>query len=250
MVAGEPYRQDKFDVAILSCKSYDIPTAVDAIAPALGPHSIVLPLLNGLAHLDRLDAQFGRAKVLGGMAHLGLTLTPEGDILHLNDIHRLFMGSRSEPVSPWLDPLGALLSKCDIEFHWSAQIEADMWDKFIFLCTLAGVTCSMRASIGDVLTADYGKALITGMFEECLSVARHCGHVMQPAQRQTYQGLLTQAGSTNMASMLRDIERGGPTEADHIMGDMVIRGKAHHVSTPFLEMAYLHCQAYAARRAR
>ncbi len=70
--------QDKYDVILLACKAYDFASAMEAIAPAIGASSIVVPLLNGLAHLEALDRRFGNDKVQGGLAHLAVTLTSAG----------------------------------------------------------------------------------------------------------------------------------------------------------------------------
>jgi len=75
---------DTFDIIVLSCKAYDLDAALDSISPAIGADSFVLPLLNGVSHLDMLDAKFGRECVLGGVAHLSVTQTPSGEIMHLN----------------------------------------------------------------------------------------------------------------------------------------------------------------------
>jgi 2-dehydropantoate 2-reductase len=237
-----------FDVIVLSCKAYDLDAALDAIAPAVGPQTLILPLLNGIAHLPRLDARFGQARVLGGIAHLAVTLAPSGEIRHLNKLHRLVIGARSHPVSPHLAQLAELLVRSGIDFSLSANIEGEMWDKFIFLCTLAAATCTMRSSVGDILATHSGEGFIVGLLDECLAVAARNGHIPNPEQLAQYRSHLTARGSPLSASMLRDIERGGPTEAEHILGDMVNRAAAHAVETPLLKLAYSHLQAYELRR--
>jgi len=155
-----------FDVIALSCKAYDLDTALDSIAPAVGPQTLILPLLNGIAHLARLDARYGQARVLGGIAHLAVTLAPTGEIRHLNNFHRLIIGARGNAVSPHLASLSELLVRSGIDFSLSADIESDMWDKFIFLCTLAAATCTMRSSVGDILETHAGEEFIVGLLDE------------------------------------------------------------------------------------
>ncbi|SMF31530.1 2-dehydropantoate 2-reductase [Pseudogulbenkiania subflava] len=237
-----------FDIVVLSCKAYDLDAALDSIAPALSPEGVVLPLLNGFAHLSRLDAQFGQERVLGGLAHLSVTLAPTGEIRHLNQLHRLLIGSRKTPASPLLRPLAELLAQTGIDFSLSENIEGDMWDKFIFLSTLAGATCTMRSSIGDILETHSGEAFIIGLLDECVAVAAQHGHIPSAEQLTAYRNQLTARGSGTSASMLRDIERGGATEADHILGDMVCRAETHGVDAPLLKLAYSHLQAYEIRR--
>ncbi|MGE5386431.1 MAG: 2-dehydropantoate 2-reductase [Betaproteobacteria bacterium] len=241
---------DGYDVIFLSCKAYDLDSALDAIAPAVGPETVIVPLLNGIRHLDQLDARFGREKVLGGLAHLSLKLTPTGEIQHLNNFHRLMIGSRTPTPSHWLAPLAELLGKTGVEFTLAPDIEQDMWNKFVFITTLAGATCAMRANIGEIMRTNAGEDFILGLLGECGEVAAANHRAPTAEQLAVYKGQLTDRYSGLVASMLRDIERGGPTEAEHIHGDMMRRGKLAGVQTPLLEFAYTHLQAYEAARKR
>jgi len=237
-----------FDVIILSCKSYDLNVALESVSPAIGPQSIILPLLNGVAHLDTLDARFGRERVLGGVAHLAVTLTPSGEIRHLNKIHRLIIGSRCSPCPKQVFALAELLSTTSVDFSLSHHIEQEMWDKFLFLTSLAGATCTMRANIGEILSTIAGEVFIVGLLKECESVSVANHRIPNHEQLMIYRNQLTEQGSSYTASMLRDIERGGSTEADHVIGDMVRRAHASGVSVPLLELAYSHLQAYELTR--
>lgn len=239
---------EPFDVIMLSCKAYDLESAIEAIAPAVGEHSAILPLLNGICHIDVLAKRFGAARVLGGVAFISVALEANGDIRHLNKLHKLSVGALSSPPNQWLQPLAQLLSASAIEFLPSDNIEQVLWDKFAFLSTLAGSTCTLRASIGDILNTVAGEAFITGLLADCAEVAKASGHGLAEAQLAAYRKPLTEPGSALMASMLRDVERGGPTEADHILGDMVGRAQTRGIAAPLLKLAYSHLQAYDNRR--
>src|SRR5262249_40105239 len=89
-----------FDLILLSCKSYDPDGAIESFAPAVGPNTAVLPLLNGMRHLDVLDQHFGAGRVLGGYCIISSTLDPDGLILHLNDLHTLVFGDRGPSSTP------------------------------------------------------------------------------------------------------------------------------------------------------
>lgn len=246
--AGEAAGQ--FDVAILSCKAYDLDAAIDAVMPALAPYGCVLPLLNGMAHLEKLDAAFGRSAVLGGFALIGVTLGAAGEIRHLNELQRFAIGARQVQVSRWLAPLAELMAGSGIDFSLSQRIEAEMWEKFVFLATLAGATCTLRAAVGDILETRAGRVVMLSLLDECAEVARRHGYVPSPERIAFFRAQLTARGSANMASMLRDLEKGGPTEGEHILGDMVRRANAMHMATPLLDIAHCHLQAYECRRRR
>ncbi len=239
-----------FDVIILACKAYDLDSAELAIARAVGPETVIVPLLNGIRHLHSLDTRFGPQQVLGGLAHLSLMVAPDGSIQHLSQFHRLMIGSRTPHPSPWLQPLADLFAKTDIEFTLAADIEQEMWNKFVFISTLAGATCAMRANVGEILATSHGEAFMLGLLAECEAVAKANQRAPAPAQLAVYRNSLTDRSSTLCASMLRDVERGGPTEADHILGDMLARGKRAGIATPNLVFAYTHLQAYEQARPR
>jgi len=166
---------ESFDVVILSCKAYDLDSAMDAIAPAVGERSVILPLLNGVRHIDTLTARFGTAHVLGGVAFISVMLAANGEIRHLNKRHGFVTGALTTPPSPWLLPLAALLGSSGIEFTLADNIEQAMWDKVVFLATLAGSTCLIRASIGDILNTLAGPDYITGLLTECAETAATFG---------------------------------------------------------------------------
>src|SRR5665647_861814 len=81
-VLQEVVRPD-YDLVLLSCKAYDLEASIAAIGGAIGPNTLILPLLNGMAQLDRLEQAYGAARVLGGTCYIASTLDAEGAIRHL-----------------------------------------------------------------------------------------------------------------------------------------------------------------------
>jgi 2-dehydropantoate 2-reductase len=242
-----------YDVVMLAAKAYDLASAIEAIAPAMadgGRGALVWPLLNGLAHMDALDARFGRERVLGGVAYIGATLAGDGRILHLNDFHRIVFGMRAESQGEACDALAAELAGA--AFHWERleRIEQAMWDKWVLLSTLAGMTCLMRAPVGDIVATGSGTKLMLSLLAECSGVAAAEGFATPEPMLASYRAMLTRAGSTFSASMLRDLESGGDTEGDPILGSLLARARKRAVQTPLLEIAATHLEAYAARRRR
>ena len=116
------------------------------------------------------------------------------------------------------------------------------------LATLAGMTCLMRAGVGDICATDDGDAVTRELYSECCAVANAAQFPIPPEQQSVALNLLTRKNSTFSASMLRDIERGGPTEGAHVLGDMLSRARRHSIPTPVLRIAYAHVQAYEALR--
>ena len=240
-----------FDLVLLSCKAYDLAAAIDAFAAAVGAQTAILPVLNGMRHLDALDARFGRERVLGGQCVIAATLDEAGRVVHLNEAHSLTFGERDGGMSERIRRIADAFAGANFDSRPSATAAQDMWEKWVALATLAAGTCLMRAAIGDIVGAPAGTAILAGLFAECAAIAAANGHAPRPDVATRMQVLLLQPGSTLTASMLRDVERNGPTEADHILGDLLARGATPGDGTPsLLQVAYAHLKAYEARRMR
>ena len=237
-----------FELVLLSCKSYDLPRAIEEIRPAIGAGSKVLPLLNGMRHLDLLDAAFGAAAVLGGRCFISTTLDEEGRIVHLDENRTMSFGDRRGTRATQLELILAELSGAGFDVQLSQAILQEMWDKWVFIAAAAGVTCLMRAAIGDILQA-CGSGLALGVLDECLQIAAAAGMPMAEAIQAQARRFLTTADSTFTASMLRDIEAGRRTEVEHILGDLIARRRSS-TTRPFLDLAYAQVKAYEIRRTR
>lgn len=238
-----------YDIVVVAAKAYDLDAAIDSIRPAVGPDTLVLPLLNGLNHLDRLDAAFGAERVLGGLCGIFATLDPTGVIRIIGKMNLLVAGARLPVQAARVgDFIGRFAGTC-VDAVDSPDILQDMWEKFVLITTLAGGTCLMRAPIGAILATPDGAAFLNGLWQECQQVAAAHGHTPRPAAQETVRAMVTAAGSPNTASMLRDIEKGGPIEAEHILGDMLRRGRDAGLDLPLLTLAATHVRAYEARRA-
>lgn len=242
--------RETFDVVVLACKAYDLDSALKAITPAVGPDTTILPLLNGLHHYKALDAHFGAERVLGGLCSIGVTLASDGAVEHLSPMHMLRYGERDGSVTPRIAALDALFAGVKADAKCSHDILQALWEKWIMLASLAGMTCLMRANIGEIVSAPEGRALLLQILEECSAVADAYRRAPRPAVLDGTQKMLTEAGSKFTASMLRDVENGERVEADHILGDLIARGAAKAVATPLLRIAYTHLKAYEARRKR
>jgi 2-dehydropantoate 2-reductase len=240
--------REPFDLVLLSCKAYDLAGAMAAFAPAVGPATAILPLLNGMGHLEALDVRFGAEHVLGGQCLISVALDAEGRILHLNKSHLLSFGERDGSRSARAEAMLKAFSGARLEARLSAAILQEMWEKWVFIATAAGITCLMRAAIGDIVAAGAADLAMT-LLEECAAVASRQGFPPSDGAIQQCRATLTAPGSSITASMFRDIERKAPIEGDHILGDLLRRG-GEAAASPILGIAYAHLKAYEARRAR
>jgi 2-dehydropantoate 2-reductase len=238
---------------ILSCKAYDLDPSIASLAGAVGANTLVLPLLNGMAHLQRLEQAYGSARVLGGTCYIASTLDAGGAIRHLSQFQGITCGPRRDNparAGDLLQDLARAYAGVSLECKVSADIEQDMWEKFVLLASLAAMTCLMRASVGEILSAEDGESLMREALSACVVAAGAAGHAPRAESLQRTQGMLFARGSAFTASMLRDLEAGGPVEADHIVGDMLRHARAAGADVRVLTAAFCHLQAYEARRRR
>lgn len=232
--------QQPFDLVLLSCKAYDLESAINTIAPAVGTNTTVLPILNGLRHYAALDARFGAAAVLGGLCHISVTKAADGSIHHLGKLERLTFGERNGSRSARVDALLALCQQAKIDAVASENIALAQWDKYSFLTALAAGTCLMRASVGAIVAAPNGETFLRELYAECLAVAKAEGHELPEPLQHAALEMLTRQGSTLKASMLRDLEAGHRHEGEHIVGDMLARAQRFGLDALLLQLAYCH----------
>ena len=239
-----------YDLILVSSKAYDLAGAADSFAPAVGPDTAILPLLNGMAHLDYLKTRFGDDKVLGGQCVISVTLDAEGRIVHLNDTHALSFGElKGGAASVRAEAIAASFAGAKFDSTLSTAILQEMWEKWMFIAATAAATCLMRATVGDIVAA--GAVEVTkSLLDECAAIAAAHGFAPREAIKSRSLTMLTMPGSTFAASMLRDIEKNAPIEADHIVGDLLRRGAETGKDLRLLHVAYAHLKAYEMRRRR
>jgi 2-dehydropantoate 2-reductase len=239
---------EKFDVVLLSCKAFDLDDAIKSFAPAVGPQTSIIPLLNGMLHLDVLDGKFGPERVLGGLCAIAATLNDKREVVQLNPLQSLNFGERDGKLSDRVRAIAVETASGNFGAVTSENIIQEMWEKWVFLASLAACTCLMRASVGNILESPGGKDFILGMLDECSAVAAAEGHDPRGPFFERTRGMLTAEGSQMTASMFRDIKAGALVEADHVIGDLVARGDAAKVPVPKLRTAYTHLKAYEKQR--
>ena len=238
-----------FDVILLSAKAYDLEDAIASFAPAVGERTAILPVLNGIRHIDVLRKRFGDEAVLGGQCLISTVVDDSGAIVHLNDTHEISFGELDGSRSQRVEDILSTFSPAKFDARISEHILQEMWEKCVFIATAGGITCLMRAAVGDIVEAG-GAEYVDILLTECSAVATREGYPPRAASIERGRAMLTTRGSTLTASMLRDIERSARIEAEHIHGDLIRGAGKYGIPTPFLRIVYTHLKAYEARRKR
>jgi 2-dehydropantoate 2-reductase len=246
-VLAEEVRSD-YDLVLFTCKAYDLDSAMDAIAPAIRGDCAVLPLLNGLAHFERLDARFGRASVIGGTCQINSTLKADGTIVHGDRLQRVIFGERGGGRSARVEAFAEALAATPVEGSLSDDIEQDLWEKLVFLCALASCTCLFRGNVREIVAAPGGREAMLRALAANAEIATREGHAPRAQMLEFGRKRLTDPEGLWSASMLRDLEAGHRVEGDPIVGWMLERARKHGVDDTMLSLAYTHLKAYENRR--
>jgi 2-dehydropantoate 2-reductase len=233
-----------FDVVLLAVKAFALDAAIQDFAPAVGPGTMIVPFLNGMRHVDVLTDRFGKSSVLGGVCIVATMLDGEGRIRQLADMQELAYGELDGPVSQRVRALDEAMQGAGFKAEASDAILLRMWEKWVFLATLGGVTCLMRGTVGDVEAAPGGSRFALAFLDECAAVATAAGFApRQPFMKQAMTAM-TSAGSKLASSMYRDMTAGAAIEADQIVGDLLARARRLGVETPLLAVAHAHLAVY------
>ncbi|MFE4620318.1 ketopantoate reductase family protein [Streptomyces sp. NPDC056747] len=236
-----------YDLVLLSVKSTGLDRAVEDIAPAVGPDTAVVPLLNGLAHIDVLNARFGAPAVLGGVAKVVTTLDDSGDIRRLAPLAHLVFGEQDGTVSARVERIRAVFDASGIDAPVPDRVMTAMWHKWVFITTFGAVTSLMRGTVGDVYDTPGGPALGPAVLDEAAAVAAAAGHPVPEAERAATLAVVSASGSPMVPSLYRDLTAGHPTEVEHLFGDLTDRARALGVATPLLDLATLHLRVHQRR---
>ena len=239
-----------YGTVLLSVKATALQQAIDDIAPAVGPRTRIIPFLNGMAHMDQLNARFGMTTVLGGVVKVATQLNEDGDIVQVAPGASMAVGAQDGSVSSLLEETSAELADAGFEFSVSNDIITAMWAKWAFISTISAVDCLMRGTIGDVVACPGGDELGPAILAEVAAVAAASGHRIPDEELAATTLAATTSGSQLTSSLYRDLQDGNPTEVEQILDDLCRRGRLANRPTPVLDLATLNVRVYEHRRAR
>jgi len=239
-----------YDVIFLSVKSYSLAAAINDFAPAVGPRTVIIPVLNGMHHMDVLAQKFGVDAVLGGVCFVATEVDSQGRIVQLADFQSLTYGELDEKKTPRIEAVHQAFSGAGFEAAISTDILRDMWQKWVWLATVGAITCLLRGNIGEIAAVPGGAELCLSAFRECAAIAGACGYPMSETFMVEKGPLLTAPGSPLTSSMYRDLTDQAPVEADTILGDLIERGQKRGVSAPIVQAAFVSLSIYQQGRVR
>jgi len=236
-----------YDIIFLSVKAYALEAAMNDFAAAVGPETMIFPVLNGMRHIDILTKRFGEHAVIGGVCLVAAEIDHQGRIVQLADFQRLVYGERNGETTPRLKALDATLQGAGFDARLSPEIMQAMWEKWVQLASLGAITCLMRGTIGEIVAAPGGAELSIDVLNESVAVATACGYKPSEKVLSRHAAAMIAPGSSLTSSMYRDLRNGASVEVDHILGDFIERSSARGVVTPLLKAAFVNLRIYQNR---
>ncbi|RBP66224.1 ketopantoate reductase [Brevibacterium sanguinis] len=227
-----------FDLVIVAVKATALETVIADVRPAVGAQTLILPFLNGMAHIDRLEAEFP-GQVLGGLVKIVATVRDDS-VVQMTDmavmtIGHLGGGEVSTEVRTALDVPGYRLQVLD-------SIVDALWEKWIFIATAGVVTCLFRAPVGPIIAAG-GEPHVRTVIDELEAVATVAGHPVGAKAHDQTMSILTEPGSSFTSSLYRDVTAGVPSEIEHILGHLQVTAADLGVATPLLDLTLVQLRA-------
>ena len=244
LTAGEI--EAPFDAVLLTVKAFSLDAAMDDLAPAVGPATMILPVLNGMRHMDLLTARFGVNAVVGCVCKVATMLDDQGRVVQLSPLQELAYGELDGALSDRTGRLDAFLQDAGFDARLSPTIAREMWEKWVLLATLGGINSLLRGTIGEIERAG-GAGSAQQLLMECAAVSTAAGHAPSEAFIASATAAVTAKGSPLTSSMYRDLQAGLPVEAEQILGDFLLRARALSVPAPLLAAAYTNLRVYQNR---
>jgi len=237
-----------YDLIIVTVKSFALDPLMDDIAPAVGPDTLIMPILNGIRHIATLQQRFGDNKVIGGLCKINATLGDKGEVIQMTPLHQLLYGALDGNNDARLQRVDAALRVSQVDTLFSENIMDELWEKWLLLSTLGAVCCLARGNTQQILTSRGGEALLQGIFAEILSVITAEGYQPRPAVTARIYELLNNPATPMTSSMYRDLTQGFDIEADQVIGDLLLRAKRNGLATPLLNAVDVNLQVYLQQR--
>lgn len=237
-----------FDLVILTVKSFGLEQAMDDIAVAIGPETLILPILNGMRHIDTLRRRFGKDTVIGGLCKINATLGANGEVIQMTPLHQLYYGALDGNNDARLQRVDMALRDCGMDSILSDNILSELWEKWLLLSTLGAITCLARGNTQQILNSTGGEALLQVLFSEILAVISADGYQPRPAATAGIYALLSNPATPMTSSMYRDLSQGNDIESEQVIGDLLLRASRNSVSTPLLNAVNVNLQVYVQGR--
>jgi 2-dehydropantoate 2-reductase len=235
------------DAVLFTVKSYDVPTAAAHLPPLVGPRTTIAPLQNGVDAAERVAEVVGPERVVGGLALISSGIAGPGVVEHAGGPARIVLGDLPGGPAGRAEALVRACAVPGVDAQHDTAIRPALWDKFAFLCALAGTTATTRLPLGSVRSCPASWAMFRDLVAEVYAVARAEG--IDPGADAVERTLAFVEGLEPhiLASLYHDLVGGRRLELDALHGTVVRLGRRHGVPTPMSQAVEAILRPHAER---
>ena len=233
-----PLEVEKPDFVLFTVKTYDTLPACEALIPILGPQTSILTLQNGVNSRENIEAVLGRGKVIPGLAYVESTIASPGVVRQLGGPRKIVLGESDGSRSNRLLRITEALGGARIPIEVSEDIRRELWQKFLFICALAGVTCVTRLTLGEILESAETKWAFEETIRETYRAGLADGVKLDGAAVQRTLEVSSRMNREMKSSMQRDLEMGRRLEIDALNGTVVRLAAKYRVEAPVNRCIY------------
>jgi 2-dehydropantoate 2-reductase len=227
------------DVVIFAVKLWDLEQAAASLRPLVAGATRVITVQNGIDAVERVAPILGADHVVGGYAQIATVIGSPGTIVHSSKFALFRFGHTDRRADPTLTAFVAAAQKAGLDVALAEDIDVELWKKFVFLSTMAGMTSATRQPIGPILADPDTRALLHSLLREVVAVGRAKGVGLPADHADKALAFADETLPRGMkASMAHDLERGNRLELDWLTGKVVELGRTLGVPTPASEAVY------------
>jgi len=220
------------DLVLVCVKAYSMDEILPALPSLIGPHTMVFSVQNGIDNEARLAAAVGERPVLGAVAQVSSFIEAPGVVGQVAGPGALILGELSGGRSERADRLRDVFRSAGIAADVRPDISVALWEKYVTICGLSGVTAVTRLPIGPVLATPETKALLRAAMAEVTAVARAGSVAVAEDFAEEGLGIMARLEPWMRGSMAQDLAEGRRLELETLNGTVVRLGRAREIPTP------------------
>jgi len=236
--SDDPAEIGPCDAVLFCVKSYDTDQAAALLGPLLKPETGVVSLQNGVDNEEKIAARIGPEHVLGGVSFILAHIAEPGVVEQMGSVRRVVFGELDGSRSDRVEQLLAEFRRAEVDSDIADDIRVVLWDKFAFLCALAGLTAVTRLPIDELLAVPETRELFREMVREASIVARAEGVELAEDIVDQKTAFAERLGPDSFSSLHHDLVSAHRLELDALHGELTRRAARHGIPVPVSEMIY------------
>lgn len=234
-----PEQVENIDLVILAVKGYHLDQVIPQVQAVVErTEAFVLPLLNGMEHVERLQQAVGKEKVLGGFASIIATLNAEGHVVHSSGSSAVKFGVLYEGQENICTQLSEIHHQVKTNLLPEDDILKHMWTKYIFITAFSGITSAMQLPAGYITNVEASFNVARNVVYEMSKLARLEGIDLSDQEIEKMAGRLKGFHKDATSSMHQDMRKGLPIEVEHLHGGALRLAQKYNVTIPVIETLY------------